>query len=139
MTVLKRADDFWIRCKKKGLIIQICSKIDFDDVASFINVVSILKLCRNDALLFLLLYDCSFLIDFIKYMYTKRNLLDALHSFKSPSRNYRVLIKYCVFSFKYCDFSELWQCCCSAGVLPAWCVYTHWHRGKTEKGQNPEY
>ena len=21
----------------------------------------------------------------------------------------------------------------SAGVLPAWCVYTHWHRGKTDK------
>ena len=29
-------------------------------------------------------------------------------------------------------FSELCQICCSAGVLPAWCVYTHWHQGKTE-------
>ena len=36
-------------------------------------------------------------------------------------------------------FSELRQFCCSAGVLPAWYVYTHWHRGKTEKGQSPEY
>ena len=26
------------------------------------------------------------------------------------------------FSLK---FSELCQFCCSAGVLPAWCVYTH--------------
>jgi len=38
---------------------------------------------------------------------------------------YRVFIKNCVFSFKFCDFSELCQFCCSAGVIPAWCVYTH--------------
>ena len=44
-----------------------------------------------------------------------------------------------MFFLKCCDFSELCQFCCSAGVLPAWCVYTHWHRGKTEKGQSPEY
>ena len=50
-------------------------------------------------------------------------------------RCYRVFIKYCVFSLKFCDFSELCQFwCCSAGVLPAWCVYTRWHRGKTESG-----
>ena len=36
-------------------------------------------------------------------------------------------------------FSELCQFCCSAFVLPAWCVYTHLHRGKTEKGKSPEY
>ena len=54
-------------------------------------------------------------------------------------RTYRVFIKYCVFSLKCCDFSELCQFCCSAGVLPAWFVYTHWHRGKKEKGQSPEY
>ena len=52
---------------------------------------------------------------------------------------YRVFNKYCVFSLKYCDFSELRQFCCRAGFLPAWCVYTHWHRGKTEKGQSQEY
>ena len=45
---------------------------------------------------------------------------------------YRVFIKYCVFSLKFCDFSELCQFCCSACVLPAWL-------GKTEKGQGPEY
>ena len=44
---------------------------------------------------------------------------------------YRELIKYCVFLL--CQF------CCSACVLPAWWVYTDWHRGKTEKGQSPEY
>ena len=39
------------------------------------------------------------------------------------------------FSWKFCDFSELCQFCCSAGVLlPAWCVYAHWHREKTESG-----
>ena len=38
---------------------------------------------------------------------------------------YRVFNKYCVFSLKFCDFSELCQFCCSAGVLPAWCVYTY--------------
>ena len=48
---------------------------------------------------------------------------------------YRVFIKYCVFSLKFCDFSELCQFCYSAGFLPAWCVYTHWHRGK----QSSEY
>ena len=52
---------------------------------------------------------------------------------------YRVFIKYCVFSLKCCDLSELCQFCCTAGFLPAWCVYTQWHRGKTEKGQSPEY
>ena len=52
---------------------------------------------------------------------------------------YRVFIKYCVFSSNFCDFSELCQFRCSAGVLPAWCVYTHCHRGKTEKAQSPEY
>ena len=52
---------------------------------------------------------------------------------KNVSR-YRVFIKYCVFSLKFCDFPELCQFCCSASVLPAWCVYTHWHRGKTEFG-----
>ena len=29
------------------------------------------------------------------------------------------------FTLKFCDFSELCQFCCSAGVLPAWRVYTH--------------
>ena len=24
-------------------------------------------------------------------------------------------------------------------LLQRWCVYTHWHRGKTEKGQSPEH
>ena len=38
---------------------------------------------------------------------------------------YRVFMKYCVFSLVFCDFSELNKFCCSAGVLPAWCVYTH--------------
>ena len=53
--------------------------------------------------------------------------------FVSPFvRKYRVFIKYCVFSLTFCDFSELCQFCCSAGVLPAWCVYTHCHREKTE-------
>ena len=33
--------------------------------------------------------------------------------------SYRVFIKYCVFSFKCCDFSELCHFFCSAGVLPA--------------------
>ena len=28
---------------------------------------------------------------------------------------------------------------CIAGFLPAWWVYIHWHRGKTEKGQSLEY
>ena len=43
------------------------------------------------------------------------------------------------FLSTFCDFSELCQFYCSAGVLPAWSVYTHWHRGKTEKGKSPKY
>ena len=50
-----------------------------------------------------------------------------------------MFIKYCVFALKFCDFSELCQFYCSAGFLPAWSVYTHWHRGWTEKGNSPEY
>ena len=50
-----------------------------------------------------------------------------------------MFIKYCVFSLKFCDFPELCSFCCSASVLPAWCVYTHWHQGKTLKDQSPEY
>ena len=42
-----------------------------------------------------------------------------------------------VFFLKILSF--FLNCCCSAGVLPAWCVYIHWHRGKTEKGKSPEY
>ena len=45
----------------------------------------------------------------------------------------RVFIKYCVFSLKFFEFSELCQFCCSAGVLPAWRVYTD-----TEGKQSPE-
>ena len=55
------------------------------------------------------------------------------------STRYRVFIKYCVFSLKFCDFSELCQFWCSAGVLPACCVYTLWQQGKTERGKSPEY
>ena len=42
------------------------------------------------------------------------------------------------FSLKCCEFSELCQFCCSAGVWPV-IVYTHWHWGETERGQSPEY
>ena len=38
---------------------------------------------------------------------------------------YRMFIKYCVFSLKCCDFSELCQFCCSYGVLPAIRRSTH--------------
>ena len=47
---------------------------------------------------------------------------------------YRVFYKYCVFSLKCFDFSELWHFCCSAaGVWPA-IVYTHWHWERPESG-----
>ena len=42
------------------------------------------------------------------------------------------------FSLKCCDFFELCKFCCSACVLPA-ILYTHWHRGETERGKSPEY
>ena len=35
------------------------------------------------------------------------------------------LLNIVFFTLKFCDFSELCQFCCSAGVLPAWRVYTH--------------
>ena len=39
------------------------------------------------------------------------------------------------FSLKCCEFSELCQFCCSAGVWPA-IVYTHWQRGETFRVRN---
>ena len=57
--------------------------------------------------------------------------------YNNNNYTYRVFIKYCVVSWKFCDYSELCQFCCSAGVLPAW--YDKWQRGKTEKGHNPKY
>ena len=79
---------------------------------------------------------CLFSTFYLWYMYSKRDLeCDSMFLHKTCSSNYRLFIKYCVFSL---DFSELCQFCCTAGVLPAWCVYTHWHRGKTEKDQSPE-
>ena len=42
------------------------------------------------------------------------------------------------FSLKCCDFSVLCPFCCIAGDWPV-IVYTHWHRGETERGQSPEY
>ena len=50
---------------------------------------------------------------------------------------YRVFIKYCVFSLKFCDFSELYQFCCSAGVLsylPGLCTHTE-TEGKQRKAK----
>ena len=68
-------------------------------------------------------------------IYGKNNLFGAY----PRSSNYRMFIKYCVFSLKFCDFSELCQFCCSAGFLPVWCLYTHWHQGKTEEGKILKY
>ena len=67
-----------------------------------------------------------------QYILTYHHLGAFRKDFFSPPANYRVFIKYCGFSLKFvfCQF------CCSAGVLPALCVYTHWRRGKTEKDRN---
>ena len=71
-------------------------------------------------------------VDYIVRCYYTITLVKNVCLSKVNTKCYRVLIKYCVFSLKFCDYSELYQFCCSAGVLPAWCVYTHWNRGKTE-------
>ena len=52
---------------------------------------------------------------------------------------YRMLIKYCVFSLKCCNFSDFCKFCCSAGCVWPAIVYTHWHRGETARVQSPEY
>ena len=44
-----------------------------------------------------------------------------------------------VFFLKILLFFWTLQVRYSDGVLSAWCVYTHWHRGNTEKGRSPEY
>ena len=54
-----------------------------------------------------------------------KTFLEPVYQNQMLHVKYRVFIKYCVFSFTLCDFSELCQFCCSAGFLPAWCVYTH--------------
>ena len=40
-------------------------------------------------------------------------------SFVCHVTSYKVFIKYCVFSLKFCDFSEFCRFCCRADVLPA--------------------
>ena len=48
---------------------------------------------------------------------------------------YMVFIKYCVFSLKFCDFSELCQFCCSlAFYLPGVCTHTD-TKGKQRKAR----
>ena len=65
----------------------------------------------------------------LKVLSLGRNLIKSLQVGRLPkvylnitSRKcltYRVFIKYCVFSFEFCDFSELCQFCRSTGVLSA--------------------
>ena len=74
----------------------------------------------------------TFLGSFVNVIY---DIKGDVYSVGPSKIRYRVFIKYCVFSLKCCDFSELCQFCCSTGVLPAWRVYTHWHREKTESGK----
>ena len=75
----------------------------------------------------------------IKYIIKYFLCVFGWHYLHNQSFLYRAFIKYLFFSLKCCDFPELCQFCCSAGFLPVWCVYTHWRRRKTEKGQSPEY
>ena len=74
----------------------------------------------------------------VKFTWGPRNFLQILLCmfYGKLKVEYRVFIKYCVYSLNLCDFSELCQFCCSACVLPAWWMYTHWHRGKTEKTES---
>ena len=55
------------------------------------------------------------------------------------SWTYRLFINYCAFSLKRCDFSELCQFCCSAGVLPAWRVYTIHTLTQRENRERPVF
>ena len=48
---------------------------------------------------------------------------------------YRVLIKCCVFSLQFYDFLN--SASSTAALVPTCQVFVH--RGKTEKGQSPEY
>ena len=64
-----------------------------------------------------LLWQCSTMFVLSEY-FEPAKTTEALHTFLM----YRAFIKYCVFSSTFCNFSELWPCCCSAGVQPAWCV-----------------
>ena len=57
---------------------------------------------------------------------------------RTDGKIYRVFIKYCVFSLKFWIFLNSASSAAIAGLLPALCVYTR-HRGRTEKGQSPEY
>ena len=56
---------------------------------------------------------------------------------KFMRKPYRVFINYCVI-FPFCDFSELCQFCCSAGFLPAWCVYSVHTLTPWENRERPE-
>ena len=41
-----------------------------------------------------------------------------------------------IISEKFCDFSELYQFCCSTGVIPAWCVHTLTPRENRERQES---
>ena len=110
-------------------------KSHFWRFASFILPLTPATSCHQDAGFFQVwTYMCIFSYMIFCFTY--------IHYYNFPCtyipRMYKVFIKYCVFSLQFCDFSQLCQFCCSAGVLPALCVYTNWHRGKTEKGKSPE-
>ena len=51
---------------------------------------------------------------------------------------YRVFIKDCFFPWKCLIFLSSASSAARAWVSPA-TVYTHWHRGETERGQSPDY
>ena len=53
------------------------------------------------------------------------NGLPISQDFLQKSRSTGCSLNIVFFSLKFCHFSELYQFCYSAGVLPAWCVYTH--------------
>ena len=76
-------------------------------------------------------FSISFVYNCRKDIYVQQNRLSEERTL-GAQQSYRVFIKYCVFSLKFSYFSELCQFCCSTGVLPACCVYTHWQREKTE-------
>ena len=63
----------------------------------------------------------------------------STYRYGKHQKTYRVFIEYCVFFLKILLFFWTLPVLLQRWFLPVWCVYTHWHRGKTEKGHSSEY
>ena len=126
LTTFATPESSWVDTWWRNLYIcTICKYVFYQRVKIIIQNIEIYIYKHNGF--------CKWNVISISYSFIQRGFINCPCWYTGCSLN------IVFFALRFFDFSELCQFCCTAGVLPAWCVYTHWHRGKTEKGQSPEY